>query len=108
MQLIDLDPNWLIHENKRVGFTFISPKDTKYRQSCFTVKGFKTRQQWEIFGIDADGFPIQDIQGCNSECVWQIQGGIDNANFETLSVTPSIDESAGGLWHGFITNGQIV
>lgn len=28
-------------------------------------------------------------------------------DFETLSITPSIDASAAKHWHGFITNGEI-
>ena len=28
-------------------------------------------------------------------------------NFETLTLTPSVDASAEGHWHGFITNGNI-
>lgn len=47
-------------------------------------------------------------QPCNQSSGWKITGGIENASFETMTVTPSIDGSAGGLWHGFITNGQIV
>ena len=34
--------------------------------------------------------------------------GIDVATFETMTVTPSLDGSAAGNWHGFITNGEIV
>ena len=28
------------------------------------------------------------------------------ANFETLSLTPSVDASGFGHWHGFVTNGE--
>ena len=28
-------------------------------------------------------------------------------NFDTMTVTPSIDASGSGNWHGFITNGEI-
>lgn len=35
--------------------------------------------------------------------LWQRTGD----TFETLSLTPSIDASAHGHWHGFITNGEI-
>lgn len=43
------------------------------------------------------------IQLCNKTCAWSIQG-----EFENLTVTPSLDGSAGGNWHGLITNGEIV
>ena len=28
-------------------------------------------------------------------------------NFATMTITPSIDASASGNWHGFIVNGEI-
>lgn len=67
MKLTDLDPQWIVRDGKRIGFTFKSPTKPENRQSCF-----------------------------------------DAATFETMTVTPSLDGSAGGLWHGFITNGVIV
>jgi hypothetical protein len=53
-------------------------------------------------------FDCSDVQGCSQGTNWQIAGGIDAADFATLTVTPSLDGSAGGNWHGHITNGQIV
>lgn len=100
MRLTDLDPKWLMKDGKRVGFTFRSPVDGKWRQACFESPPPR-REQWELFGDD-------DVQGCNPRAHWSIAGGIDNATFETMTVTPSLDGSAGGLWHGFITNGEIV
>lgn len=46
------------------------------------------------------------------EASWLISGSVPanpNAAFiADLSVTPSIDASAAGHWHGYITNGEIV
>lgn len=110
MKLIDLDPQWILIDGKRIGFTFISPKDGHdgkrvYRQSCF-VEPPQMREQLSAF----EALHGQDaiVQPCNSKAKWQIAGGIDAADFSSISVTPSLDGSAGGLWHGFITNGQIV
>lgn len=100
MRLTDLDPKWLMKDGKRVGFTFRSPTDPRWRQSCFENPPPR-REQWELFDED-------DVQGCNPAAHWTIAGGIDSAAFETMTVTPSLDGSAGGLWHGFITNGDIV
>jgi hypothetical protein len=47
------------------------------------------------------------VQGCNPEKRWTIAGGIDTADFATMTVTPSLDGSPGGLWHGHITAGEI-
>lgn len=101
--LKDLDPHWVVKDGKRVGFTFLSPAgkqgNTHWRQSCFTV-AMPAQEQWKLF-------EDLNVQHCNPQCAWTIAGGIDGATFETLTVTPSIDGSAGGLWHGFIKNGQI-
>lgn len=102
MKLTELDPRWLYKDGRRVGFTFRSPTKPEWRQSCF-VESFGTKEQWEIFG-EPD---MEFTQGCRKECCWKIEGGIEHANFSTLTVTPSIDGSAGGTWHGFITNGEI-
>lgn len=108
MKLIDLDPRWITENGKRVGFTFISPKGghdgrRDFRQSCF-VSPPATRDQLRAFealhGEDAI------VQPCNPNAKWQIAGGIEAAHFATISVTPSLDGSAGGLWHGFITNAR--
>lgn len=100
MRLTDLDPKWLVKDGQRIGFTFRSPTDPKRRQSCFETPP-PSREQWELFDED-------DVQGCNPKARWAIHGGIDSAAFETMTVTPSLDGSAGGLWHGFITKGEIV
>lgn len=113
MRLIELDPRWLIQDGRRVGFVFRCPTRCKCWQSCF-VESPPRREQWALFrstfGEDPDfeEMPKPDVQGCASGTRWQIAGGIENADFETLSVTPSIDGSPGGNWHGFITNGEIV
>ena len=56
---------------------------------------------------DEDG-DFMWAQYCNQASGWTVAGGIENATFDTMTVTPSLDGSAGGLWHGFITNGEIV
>lgn len=122
MKLLDLDPRWLLDKTgRRVGFIFISPQQmarhdgttnpTPWRQTCF-VEGRSFKEQcpivWQAMAdlVDEDhefGF----WQPCNPSHNWKIAGDIENATFETMTVTPSLDGSAGGLWHGHITNGQI-
>lgn len=105
MRLTDLDPAWLIKDGNRVGFTFNGPLGKGFRQSCLVV-AMPSQEQWKLHeaahGEDAL------VQGCRSDFAWTIAGGIENANFETMTVTPSIDGSDGGEWHGYITNGEIV
>lgn len=108
MRLLDLDPRWLLKDGKRVGFTFLSPigkqGNTHWRQSCFAV-ALPSREQWDLFSaVHGKGACVQQ---CRTDFAWKVAGGIDAADFTTISVKPSIDGSAGGLWHGFITNGNI-
>lgn len=106
MRLADLDPRWIEKDGKRVGFTFVSPTNSAMRQSCFPDPP-PSREQWKMFDA-LHGVDRLIVQGCNPDHHWQIAGGIEGASFETLTVTPSLDGSAGGLWHGSITNGEIV
>lgn len=103
MRLVDLDPKWLTMNGKRVGFTFLSPTGKQgpvhWRQSCFAI-AMPMRAQMQMFGGDP-------VQPCKQGVAWTIEGGIENATFETMTVKPSLDGSAGGLWHGHITNGEI-
>ncbi|MGE3582868.1 MAG: hypothetical protein AB7J28_15810 [Hyphomonadaceae bacterium] len=106
MKLTDLEPRWLHIGGKRLGFAFRSPVNRDQWQTCMPTPLSLSSQMslWE-----ASGFSDADIlQPCNPGHRWQIAGGIDEATFETMTVTPSLDGSRGGLWHGFITNGQIV
>lgn len=123
MRLIDLDPTWLTFEERRVGFIFRSPIDLTWWQTCFVekfylMKGrdgtYRSDDEWcapdSQSGIVQTCKPeaTERFQGCNVDHQWTIEGGINDTNFDTISVTPSLDGSAGGLWHGFVTNGEIV
>jgi hypothetical protein len=103
MRLVELDPKWVMRDGIRVGFTFFSPVRSPgpihWRQSCFVVS-MTAREQWALF-------EDENVQHCNPRTTWTVLGGIEKARFETLTVHPSIDGSAGGLWHGFIRNGMI-
>lgn len=113
MKLLDLDPRWLIKDGQRVGFVFRSPTlgDDMWC-SCFEAPP-ERREQWALFAAAFPEGPKNEkgygrcIQGMNSDHRWTIAGGIEAATFETMTVTPSLDGSAAGNWHGFITGGEI-
>lgn len=113
MRLVDLGPRWLIKDGQRVGFIFRSPTRPSCWQSCFAETPPK-REQWALFaealGGDEDdrecGRP--DVQGCSQGTRWSFTPPIAVADFANLTITPSLDGSAGGNWHGFITAGDIV
>lgn len=123
MRLTDLDPRWLLDQSgRRIGFIFISPKQhvrhdgttnpTPWRQTCFASptplhdqEPAVCRAMADLAGEDGE---FDWWQPCNQAEGWKVQGGIASATFETMTVTPSLDGSKGGLWHGHITGGQIV
>lgn len=113
MRLTDLEPRWLMKDGHRVGFIFRSPTRQTCWQSCF-LSSPPRREQWALFadalkGDDDDReFGHADVQGCSQGTHWTITPAIEDADFASLSVTPSLDGSAGGNWHGFITNGEII
>lgn len=106
MKLLELEPQWIERDGRRIGFMFKSPANPKFWQTCYEVPPPR-REQWAlhraILGEEAHHY----VQGCNPDARWSISPTIDQAEFATLSVTPSLDGSAGGLWHGYITDGEI-
>ena len=102
MRLLDLDPHWLIKDGKRIGFCFRSPKRPKWWLTCFAVATSPSDQREALVAAIGDGLNWLQCK----EIAWTVTGGIEAAHFETMTVKPSID--AGELWHGFITNGEIV
>ncbi len=100
MKLIDLEPHWVGLGDTGalvIGITFNSPTTGK--------------RLGVLFGnpIDRDGWMPKignpmDVPGFFPESKrWQRTG----ETFETLTLSPSIDCSQHGEWHGSITNGEV-
>lgn len=112
MRLTDLDPRWLKQDGRRIGFVFKSPANPNWWQSCFVAPTPHNVQHAAFNGALDDQaaepqYAWTKVQACREECGWTVAGGIENATFENMTVTPSLDGSPGGLWHGHITNGEI-
>ena len=110
MRLADLEPKWLIKDGRRVGFIFRSPTNSAWFQSCM-LEIMPRREQFALLAAarpeqSEDGEPY-DIQPCRPDFAWTISPVAEQADFANLTIMPSIDGSPGGLWHGFITNGEI-
>jgi hypothetical protein len=70
-------------------------------------------KQWEIFQKEFGGERYEmEVVPSKPEQAWSISGSVPidtKAAFITdLTVTPSIDASKSGHWHGHITNGEVV
>lgn len=97
VKLTELEPRW-IQMGKDFGFhcligiSFLCPCCRKQRLAVMFKEHIDPENNaWRI--------PWQWPEGKT----WARQGN----SFETLSLSPSIDASASGHWHGFITNGEL-
>lgn len=95
MKLSELDPRWYVLENRGpiVGLTFECPHCQKERLGVkFHHRGHEAIDDAYIMALSPD-----------TNHIWTADG----ADFNTLTLSPSVDASASGHWHGFITNGEI-
>jgi hypothetical protein len=107
MKLTDLDPRWFdafywdgdqrLHG--RAGFTMLCPHCQKERLAV-TMRKLKMGDQMRALSEAHPGNGGEIVPG---GYVWQ---GDINGDFSTLTITPSVDASNSGHWHGFITNGE--
>jgi hypothetical protein len=95
MKLTDFNPRWVSWSscaNQRLGMTFDCPHCRTQRIGvAFHHKG---RELVEDQAIHAQNPDVK---------IWDMTGD----GFEDMTLSPSIDTSAFGHWHGFITNGEI-
>lgn len=96
MKLTDLDPRWFVLERggPRVGVSFLCPHCRRERLAvAFHHAGHEL--------IDDSYIRAHAPQ---TQHIWAMTGD----SFENMSLSPSVDASKSGHWHGFITNGQAI
>jgi hypothetical protein len=93
MRLADLNPRWRStgFGRKGMGVSFECPHCRDILVGVWFVNPIDGGPPFR--GTREDGTP---------ELLWSRTG----ETFDTLSTSPSIDVSARGHWHGFITNGE--
>lgn len=98
MRLIDLDPRWFEgRSGDRQGITFECPH-------CPT-SGQRLAVAIHLDGTDLDPDPENPQQWAAGEHVWALGEGV--TGFADMTLTPSVDASGSGHWHGHITGGEI-
>ena len=98
MRLTDLDPHWLSPDV----FVFRSPSGHGDWITCKRVP-LEREKQYELIYRDNPQFVGQTVVMTQDAMVWSFAGN----DFATLTVSPSIDHSPSGNWHGFVRNGEI-
>lgn len=95
MRLTELNPRWLAYDGIRLGVTFDCPCCKTQRLGVpFHHAASELTDDEHILAISPQA------------SIWTETNPADD-NFENLSLSPSIDCSASGHWHGFITNGDV-
>ena len=95
MQLTDLDPRWIGDGigGARIGLSFDCPH---CRTQRLAVPFHSSAIEYLVDGVTV-------ARGWDVGHIWDMTG----SSFEDLTLTPSVDASSSGHWHGFITNGEI-
>src|ERR1035437_4413697 len=102
MRLIELQPRWFkpgtFVEDWKIGITFLCPKCRNHRLGV-------------VFRVPVSPNPMNEMESNSwsnmlkfgyKDRVWDRVG----VTFDTLTLTPSMDWSRFGCWHGNITNGE--
>ena len=109
MKLSDLDPRWAIDADIVIGGVYKHFEGRHGMAVSFECPHCIERERltgdkrvtrlavW--FDNPIDGGPPTD----DAEFKWQRTGD----SFDTLTLSPSVDASKVGHWHGYIENGQI-
>jgi hypothetical protein len=98
MKLTDLDPRYFCvgSQDNIVGITFACPHCPN--------SGSRLAIALHMDGTNFDPDPENPQQFVTGDTVWTIASG---DSFENLSLTPSVDASSSGHWHGYITGGEV-
>lgn len=95
MRLTALEPEWITPDM----FIFKSPSGHGDWLTCKIVQ-LSFKEQYDLI---YPRFKGKIVVQTKEDMAWTFTGN----NFNELSVFPSIDASASGNWHGFITQGEI-
>jgi hypothetical protein len=96
LKLSDLEPRWFGAEGTRFGLTFLCPHCRATRLGVAFHHAGKAAME--------DLFILAHHGADDTQHIWDLAGQED---FATLTLSPSIDASKSGHWHGFIRAGQI-
>lgn len=104
-RLSELDPRWFTFGGVRAGFIFKCPccAGSPIYLTCKSVFMQVISDQVKEIEAQHPDVKISELVPAKKDVCWNIIGD----DFTNLSVTPSIDASPAGHWHGFITNGLI-
>lgn len=98
MKLADLNPRGVLDADIVIGGRSVHDADRHGMGISFDCPCCRNTRLAVFFANPTDGKPPSD-----DHLLWNRTGD----NYETMTLSPSIDASASGHWHGFISNGEI-
>lgn len=97
-RLTDLNPRWAADADIMLGGHLVHDEDRHGMAVTFDCPCCRKTRLGVWFSNPIDGKAATD----DASHLWQRSG----TTFDDLTLTPSIDASAHGHWHGFITVGE--
>lgn len=98
LRLVDLKPRWL-NENL---FAFLCPHCRMILLTCKRV-AMSSREQHAVCQRALGEDWNMEVVCSKPDVAWKMSGD----DFATMTISPSIDASASGHWHGHINQGRI-
>jgi len=98
LKLTDLEPVWLSPDV----FMFKNPTGGDDWLTCKRVP-MRMREQHALIYEKNPQYVGRVVVMTKPEVAWKFNGD----DFSNMTVTPSIDASPSGNWHGYIRNGEI-
>jgi hypothetical protein len=111
LKLAELDPHWVgLCQGHAIGITFLCPHCRKCRIGVAFDEPIGGHHLENVIGRDVAVFLTREFMTGTGRFQnstlkkWHREG----ETFDGLSLSPSIDTSECGHWHGSVTNGEIV
>ena len=101
MRLTELKPRWAADYDILIGDHVVHDENRVGMALTFECPHCRTTRLGVFFRNPVDGKAHSDDY--DNAHLWMRTGD----TFETLSLSPSIDASASGHWHGYITGGDV-
>lgn len=103
VRLVDLEPRWLPWQgNPHAVLMFRCPCCRKVWLTCVLVL-LSTDDQIDVIESQPD-LDLVEVVPCREGFAWTATGV---PNVDRITITPSLDASAAGHWHGFVRDGAI-
>lgn len=106
MRLTELDPRWMVLRDggDAVGLTFRCPHCPPGERGATTYLGVMFAQTVDRDQLNVDEKEWPTYMATHPDAKFWTRTG---DTFDTLTLSPSVDVSQHGHWHGFVSQGDV-